>query len=896
MLPHFTGKKKKAKRRGHKDPLQVLREFEAKYHDTGVIPEDVWDLEKPLDGKIIFYDVLENVIAESDLPAGNRKIYRLMRHNAHCDDMDTAPKFPEEHARTELVLMNLPPLMKGEDALEKNLRYLKEEGIFPSNGRRVWAVGREIVSSDGVIYRTAIDNNELRGAALKESVDFEDIKMRVGGVLSFRFGCWVKANGLRPVRRSLAKDMEAAQVESKVWISPEPYVAGECYELDMRAAYLGCEDPELGRTGSASIPYMKKYLMPRADNGMDWCQVESLDQVVDIAGSFVRFEMWQFVGPDYLSLFEQHLREKGIMPTPLAIALRDLGFLVDHKLCGVAIPIEAAPLLKFLDARDELLGEENKFLSHRFVGSCIKRSRNSLVLCDEQEAIYFHNLLLRKGMGPRMKSVDGVWSIGYHEDAPRQYPHVRAYVLAYMHIALLTKLKECPTAVRIATDSITLRRENGRMPWIEEPEVLPYGFWRSKATPQKWARGFSSSLSTERGYSQPTHPYPRYPGELFGPSLVYVDGQGGAGKTTRAIREMEGRRVVVLSKDWMGVLDTREKIAEASEAGFDMARVTAQTYHSFWHMGFYLEKCSTKCGECLACAGWTRAKMPKDSHKRRNLPEVIIWDEIGFVPGVHLRPILEFCREKGVRVIATADILGQIRRYGDIGDEEPEAHRLLLEMEAHVVFQEGDRRSICEGLKTLKSRIWRRPEKVQIAETRCELGKLGRVGSLGTALAGWHPQSYFLVCTNSSGREIQGMLLATHARHFPEHPIPMRFKPSREQRKKYGPNSMVTMPGFLFGETREVPAIVGTRVWIECDAAMHYLSTEKDPLWVYDGWRTNHSIQGITLGCPPDLPEHRRGEYSIYILAAGLGSRWNVNSTYTAVSRAQYLEQLYWVE
>lgn len=892
-LPDYTGKNTKKPRRGRADPVKTLMDFNKMFIATGVQPSDVWALEKVLDAKIYFHDINGNVVAESGLPAGHRKVLRYVRHNGHCDRMDRMPQFPPPECRQEPLVMNLvyPPVKDEELRKQKDLaltlRFLRMNGIFPKPGKRAWFVKNEVITSDGEICRRYLLQEELRAAAGAEGVDFNEVKKSIGGVQAFRFKCWAKRNGLRRAVPNHVAWLEKAQVEPRVWNCEHRYDLKHCYEEDMARAYLGCEDPALGRAKSAAEPYIRRFRMPHADKGMAWYSVRDLSQVENLPGSFVRFASWRLAGHGYLSVFEDHLRKSGgLMPTPLALALRDLGYLPEHELHSVALSFEPAPLLQFLDAN---ASEENKRLSHRFVGSCVQKPRNSIVVCDKEEAKYHYNLLMRKGACPTMTLANGfgwesgAWLIEYTDlDTKVKYPHVRAYVLAYLHIAVLAKLKEHPDAVRVATDSITVP---GSAPLCDCPNSVPWGSWRAKTNPRPWAEFYWHPLKGDIGEGYTAGKYPELPEELFESPLIYLDGMGGAGKTTRAVRALSGMRGAVLGKDWLGVLDLQEKVGKAAADGLDMSRVSVHTYHQFWHIGFAEEKCEAKCGKCLACTGWLPERMG-DASKAGALPDAVVWDEIGFVPGPFLRPILEYCLEQRVRVIATADILGQVRQFRDRGRGDPLNHRILVDLGAKVVFHAGDRRAKCLKLRALKERMWRSSEEDQLREVASAIG----CKSLEQALEAWHPNSHFAVCTNYDGRvTIQDKLLAEHEKRFPDHPVPMRFKPSKAVRARMKPGSLVPVPGLLIDEAEEVPAVVGTRVWIRPEDALYYLRTEKSPMWVYDGWRTIHSLQGLTIGCPDPAVAT---EYSLFIYMRGLGSDWNKNSTFTAVSRVEYLAQL----
>lgn len=886
--------------------LEAIDAFEAAHRAGGVVPADLAPLGKRLRASFAFWGAGDEMLERVGEHDPKSKTFHFTRHNGHCWNRDALPKMPGLESRALVVVPDEKTAL--EELLGREKSWILEQ-VAPlmAPGEMAWKVGPEVLTAGGTIYRPAELAAKMEEAVRAEGITAEAAPaalLELGGPQAFRFRRWSDANGLRRVAGELSEAMADAQVETRGWNTEARYETtwgeergplGEetpCtshYELDMRAAYLCCEDPAGGRTKSDCEPYLRAYRMPHADGRMTWSAVTDLSQVEKLPGSFVRFGSWRFAGHDYLRAFEAHLEEhRGMMPTPLAVALWRLGFLAEHTLVAVATSFEAAPLLRFLP------GEEDKVLSIRFVGSCAHKARTSVVFSDPEEAKHYHRVMAEKGCRPMAWAGGGLQALEYDDpEGGAKYPHVRAYVLAYMHIAVLSKLAACPGAVRVATDSITLP---GAPP--PAPENPKYGEWRVKDRPKSWRPDWAAGLggkTTRADLGQlgaEVAEYPALPPGLFEAPLIYLDGQGGSGKTTMAIEALAGRRVVVLSKDWLGVGDLEDKIGEAAEKGSDVKRMEATTYHTFWHVGFAPETCPAKCGKCFACAGWNPATMGR-SAAFRGLPEVVVWDEPGYAPAEKLlRPVLAYCREKGVRVIAAGDVVGQQRQFRDRGAGDPEVHRLLSDLGAQVVFMEGDRRALCPELRALKKRIWRQPEPMQMGLARAALEAVGRAGRLKAALAAWHPRALFAVCTNQEGKQIEEALLKEHEARFPDHPVPMRFAPGEADRKLYRPGSTVLVPGYLIDGAEEVPAVVGTKVWVERGAALHYLRNEPGRAWVYDGWRTIHGLQGHTVGCETDEYDE---EHSLFVLTGSLGGTWNRNATYTAVSRVRHLRQLYWV-
>lgn len=930
VLPSFKGKKVS---RGQKSPIELLKSFAATYKAAGVVPENVWPLESALRVKFTFWDIDGNQLADSGvLPKGKYKQFHLVRHNAHCFLRDALPQFPKERTPGLLPWVGKVPLCAPAPVTDKEReaqreaqreaelqRLLQYAGTLPA-GLRAWIVGRELVTSDGSILRSKDLEGALRLAASIEQVPEEEALVSVGGVQSFRFKCWLKKNSIGKASPKVEKLWSASTVEARLWCQREAYDVESVFEIDLRACFLACEDPALGRVAGDAAPYVSTYKMP-AGTKTRWGSARTLDSVRGLAGSLVRFQSWRLEGHDYLGLFDAHLRENdGLMPTPLAIALLDLGYLVEHELAEVGYEVAPNPPLQFLNMRDPDNGAANKDLSINFVGSCVKRPTLSYVLNDEQEAIHIYNLLLRKGCRPK-KTGSGPYLIKYTDAGDhRDYPHVRAYVLAYAHINLLSMLKRHPNTVRIAVDSLTLpKRDRPIVPTYCPPcypdgskaaaqaersaHDYPPGVWREKGAAKPWSSCYfslpSDAASARAEPAAERSPLP--PRALLHP-LVYNNGQGGSGKTTSRIHDLSGRRVALLGKDWWNVLDLMKKTEKAKAEGYDTSRYSCHTWHGFWHAGLALEECektrtgpaSKGCGKCLYCTGWKPERMVSSAnrHLRDVLPEFIIWDEIGFVPEMYARPILAFCREKRITVIACADLEGQQRQFNDRDlRNPPKVLRLLREFGAAVVTEAEDRRSLCDRLRALKADIWCEPEGHQIIQSRAALREIDSVGALANALRRWAPTDIFAVTTNSIGKSLEKQLLREHGSRYRDHKVPMRFKPHASDRVDYTKHQEVSYPGYLVGEPQETTeAYVGTRVWVEYDQAIWYMENERKPLWVYDGWRTIHSLQCLTIG------DAEADEWpTLFIMSQGLGGDWNVNATYTAVSRVRKLSQLYWV-
>ena len=223
-------------------------------------------------------------------------------------------------------------------------------------------------------------------------------------------------------------------------------------------------------------------------------------------------------------------------------------------------------------------------------------------------------------------------------------------MLAYAHIHLLSMLTRFTPdeAVRVATDSIyvqksALKRLEGveafipmkkiglRSRFVREeylPAVAP-AIWRDKDKELYMPVEHASILAkldyianTKKDLSPSTAPHHDDP--LSRNRLSYLSGDGGSGKTTRAIELFRQRDPLVFTP-------THRLAKEMRARG-----VQAQTYHSFFRWSGQME--------------WTPERMGQ-----KFIPLVIIWDEVCTVPRPTLETFLDWFEGRGVQVICCGD-------------------------------------------------------------------------------------------------------------------------------------------------------------------------------------------------------------------------------------------------
>ena len=883
LLEALAGRKT---RRGHRSYKDIILEWNKKFIDTGAHPNDIWSIERELECKISFTDFDGNVIASSGWnPSSKTKHLYLVRHNAHC--YTSIPIFPSKNVRDPSIITS--EWNPHSDEHEQSM--LAKLAISLSPTEIAWVVKSDLVLNDGKILRSQKSHQLLIDAADIESGPHDEALKTIGGVQAYRFKKWIERNNIKPTHPRAINIWGSASVECAVWQRKEKYLGSNYVELDMTGAFLACEDPSLGRTTGPAQNYVSKFKMP---TGSEWRlgAVTSIDECRNLPGSAVQFSSWKFAGHPYLSLFSDHLAKGKWMPTPLAVALVDLGFLVRHELRAVAFDgFASQEPLKFLNFFHTTLKShrENKDLSRKFIGNCAKNTTRSIIVSDTKEADYIYGILLKQGSSPK-KVGSSPCVISYTDmGSVPSHQHIRAYVLAYNHINLLYELKKYPNAVRIASDSITIPKSASPTTDLAPYWAIPAGLWRIKSQPRWWASGH-----TYWGNANPsgafTHPHATFPPPDLLVPLTYNSGGAGVGKSSGRIHDLRGQHVVCLGKDWENVRELASKIDAEKASGGDMSKFSATTWHSFFKAGCPPDNCQEVCGKCLFCTGWTPDRMG-DARRGSGLPDFLLIDEAGFINAKYLLPILKYCMSKGVCVVIMADLEGQMPQFHDRDPTRKTLVHIAIEsLGASELVSSTDYRSLCPDLKYLKKNIWKTPDDTQKSQTLSALPDHAKT-SLHEALKVWDPRDIFAVTTRAIGAKIQIALLQEHQKRFPREPVPMRFSPPQTSRAEFCHHQEVPLPGYLvdINHPKTVPAYVGTRVLIPFDEALWYMNNEPNPIWVYDGWKTISALQSKTIDiCTDYWPK-------LFIMDEGLGGVWNRNATYTAISRVRHLHQLHWV-
>ena len=264
-------------------------------------------------------------------------------------------------------------------------------------------------------------------------------------------------NGWKPTPASLLPDIEKACVEhghGGLWNSMN-YHTREVVSIDMKACY-----PASFRGMGEAKPYFRRFghpthrMTPVAING-------ALPK--DIGTGFAEVQEWEFEAtchPVIPAWFGRHFAcpKGGWAPTQLLAFLTESGLLRSLKVREAIISFENQTEVWLPKSRDQgcsIIGKftqgakaDGKRLTRRLVNDrgkldyLVRDTRQSGTLVGAPERCPLGHILT------------------YYDGSQPQYAHLRASMLAYAHINLLSMLQSFKPedAVRVATDSIYVRK------------------------------------------------------------------------------------------------------------------------------------------------------------------------------------------------------------------------------------------------------------------------------------------------------------------------------------------------------------------------------------------------------------------------------------------------------
>ena len=862
---------------------RILGEFDQKFAGVGCTSDGLFALEAALKVNLVAVDALGNTLWDSKKYMSRAKI-RIPVHNYHA--WEFIPTDPPKVLRVcdlDDIAENALSVLTWttEDQRVREVLIAFAARAIPKTVR-VWLCGQVLMGSDGSLWRSrgadiAIDRafedetgcppQDIPEELPKLEIEYHKATHSMGGAMAYRFQKWLDREEIKPTPERHRDVWRAAQMEAKVWNSSDPSAgSSEHHHLDMRAAYLACEDSSRGGVGD-TIDLVREYGFPTSVMRRANVKGAPLSDVLSLTGA-VQLSAWRF-GPDahpyIVGRVGGHLREnRGWITTPELRDLLDAGDLMEVTLSEVVYSVGTKPSIRFPFDRDRAV---------RFVGKCARRGDESSILVrDPNEAAYLINVLGGADRLLNFEDAADVHLIQYKDGKPRtQWFHIRAFVLAYTNIGVWRMLRRFPPedVLRVCTDALYVKTLPKPVKDMLVEDYPRYGHWRHKMSGYVWrpeAADWNIERDTELLQGLVEVEAPPLPADISAATSrrMYLAGQGGSGKTEWAVKTFAGRRLVVLTPE----NDLADDHRKNSRLG--LKPVQAQTIHHYL------------CIDCTKPIGdWDPTAL---GHRLDNLAEVIIIDECCKVPTKTLTTILDYLGRRSCQVICAGD-RGQIPPWGD--KEGP--HAMLEEWAGHNVRQfNTDYRSLCEvcvkpwsccacrsgrptsALYEVKKQMWCKSDSNQLRVFRDHIP----AEPFEQAIQRTTPDDIWICSTNDLGGQVQTRLLAHHRANHPRLPAWIRFDPDASIAHRYRKQGQ---PIAVPGSHKTVPAYKGVRVQVPLELVEKGLPLE----WKYAGWGTVHRVQGKTIQHPAKL----------FVVDHSL-SGWISNAVYTAVSRVRLMDQI----
>ena len=809
-----------------------IQEWEQKVHTTGATVSDVAKLESILQRSIVLRDIAgEDIFNSGKYQKRGNKTYskvELIYHNGHAwskelhfppsrevhfYDGDIWEAIKEATQDTPLAVWLL-----GSSLGEMNRTFNVTQFVLP----------------DGRTYRTQEFHNHLKQVC--KILGDESLADQCFGENHAASVMAIQKNTWKPTPGSCLDDIQKACVEhghGGLW-NANHYDTKDVFCIDMKSCY-----PASMQGMGEAKPYFERFGHPT--HHMTRVSING-PLPIDIGTGFAEVEEWEFnktCHPVIPAWYGKHFASQGWAPTALLAFLVESGLLTKLKIREVIVSYEKQTKVWLPESRNQGCSIIGKF-TQGCKADCKRLTRRLVTNQGELDFLVRDTRQNGTLVGAPEKCPLG-HILTYHDGSQPQYTHLRASMLAYAHINLLTMLQRFTSdeAVRVATDSIYVQKAamyklRGVEAFVETHTEQPVaqGQWRDKGEHLQ-IRQPDASYSAKPEFIGQTKDLipstaPRYDDPLTRHQLSYLNGGGGSGKTTRAIELFRERNPLLLTPTHRLAKEMRTR------------DVKAQTYHSFFRWS----------GQ----ADWTPDRMGQ-----KYIPRVIIWDEICTVPRPILERFLDWLCQKGVQVICC----------GDQGQPPPIAGEMphgWLKVKADY-YEEvtADYRAKDEELKDLKKHIRLKDDKVQCQEMRKTLPSCLTWDQF---VQEWNPHDLILASRQKVRDRAQQLLIQRHKEHFSGTPVPILYHP-KDGRKQ---NIMVTIPG----TDEKEKLVLNDVVDVTMEAAEQAVQT---PDWRLAYALTIHSSQGLTIQNPQ----------RVWILDDYL--QWS-NLVYLAVSRVERINQL----
>ena len=476
-----------------------IQEWEEKVHETGATVDDVAELEKILKRAIILRDIAgEDILNSGKYGRGGNGGHRSIEiyHNGHAWPKNLHfPQSREVHIYEGNVWHAIREVTQGEPL-----------AVWLLGGQDRQLSVDQFVLQDGRTCRTREAHERLKAICAK--LGNPELAERAFGESHAASIMAKERNGWKQTPANLLPDIEKACVEhghGGLWNSMG-YDTREVTSIDMKACY-----PASFHGMGEAKPYFERFGHPT--HRMTRVAING-PLPKDIGTGFAEVQEWEFEAtchPIIPAWFGRHFSEGGWAPTQLLAFLAVSGLLRSLKVREAIISFEKQTEVWLPESRDQACSVIGKFTQGSKADG--KRLTRRLVT-DRGELDYFVRDTRLSGTlvgAPMECELDHLLTCFY--GCQPQFAHLRASMLVYAHINLLSMLSrfEPDEAVRVATDSIYVKKTAlctlEGVGAYKPHEVHPKGHCRicltyhDKATPRPPRDGIAPAQWRDKGES-----------------------------------------------------------------------------------------------------------------------------------------------------------------------------------------------------------------------------------------------------------------------------------------------------------------------------------------------------------------------------------------------------------
>lgn len=419
---------------------QKIQEWEGGVHDIGATVDEVSKLEKILKRAIILRDIAGEYLYNSGKYQASRwEPIELICHNGHTWSKDLHfPRVRTVHLYDGDVWEAIQQALQGRPTA---VWLGGDQGRQPD----------QFTLEDGSMYRT----QEIHEKLQKVCSAFGDESL-ADRVFSENHAAWVvtkERNGWKTTPGRFLEDIQKACVDhghGGLW-NAMGYDIEDIVSIDMKACY-----PASFQGMGEAKPYFERFGHPR--HRMSRVSING-PLPEDIGTGFAEVQEWQFQDchPVISAWFGKHFAEKGWAPTQLLVFLVNSGILINLKVREAIVAFEKQTEVWLPEDRTQGCIIIGKFTQGSKT-DCKSLTRRLVTNQGELDFLVRDTRLSGTLVGTSKCPLGHI--LAYFDAPQPQYTHLRASMLAYAHINLITMLQRFSPdeAVRVATDSIYLQK------------------------------------------------------------------------------------------------------------------------------------------------------------------------------------------------------------------------------------------------------------------------------------------------------------------------------------------------------------------------------------------------------------------------------------------------------